>query len=392
MMRSNLFRRTLEGGVLYEEDQLRHIVRLTTPDGKELPESDLSRWYGRWLKTLQIELTDNCNERCIHCYIPESAKKKARNIPLEKVKDILRQFRDMNGLRIIFSGGETLLYPDLIPILCYARELDLMLFLHTNLLTITEEKAKELADLRMFNVQVSLYSDNAEEHDSITQRKGSFERTLNGLRLLRKYDVPVTISCPVMRQNAGAIERLKNLADELGVSCYFDEIMMAQYNGETKNLDGRIPKEEMTSLIERIIRLKPEYMKAIEESQNEEELSGKTWARRMSMCSIMSTTLCIDSDGTAYPCAGWNGMKIGNIYDASLQSIWTEGMNVKTLRQVKPKDFPKCKTCSLHNYCDMCAVYNYNENGDMTQPCKAFCEKARITRDIVKRLYIESHR
>lgn len=390
-MSSDLFKRILEGGVLYEEDQVQHTVRLISSDGKELPEDALSHWYGRWLKTLQIELTYNCNERCIHCYIPESFKKKGRTMPFEKVKDVLRQFRDMNGLRVIFSGGETLLYPDLIPILRYARQLDLMLFLHTNLLTITEVKAKNLADLNMFNVQVSLYSDNAEEHDSITQRKGSFERTLNGLKLLRKYGVPVTISCPVMRQNVESIEGLKNLADGLGISCYFDEIMMAQYNGETKNLDGRIPKKEMASLIERMIRLKPEYMKAIEESQSEEELSGKNWARRMRMCGIMSTTLCIDSDGTAYPCAGWNDMKVGNVYDIPLEKIWTEGENVNRLRLAKPKGFPKCKNCTLHNYCDMCAVYNYNENGDMTQPCRLFCEKARITRDIVKKLYTETH-
>lgn len=355
-MRGDLFKRILDGGVLYEEDQAQHIVRLTSSDGKILPEDALIHWYGRWLKTLQIELTDNCNERCIHCYIPELFKRKGRTMPFEKVKDILHQFRDMNGLRIIFSGGETLLYPDIIPILRYARELDLMLFLHTNLLAIKEDTVKELSDLRMFNVQVSLYSDKAEEHDSITKHTGSFERTLKGLELLRKYDVPVTISCPIMRQNVNSIEGLKNMAGKMGYNCYFDEIMMAQYNGETKNLDVRVSGEEMISLIERLIRLNPEYMKAINECKSEEDLSTKNWARRMNSCSILSTSLCIDSDGTVYPCPGWNAMKLGNINDTTLEQLWTGCRSVKELRQVKPKEFTKCKKCTLHNYCDMCAV------------------------------------
>ena len=390
-MTDNVFTRILDGGVRYEEDQRLHRLTLTAPDGTILPESALAQWSGHWLKTLQIELTDRCNERCLHCYIPNHTKDRALQMSAQTVKDLLRQFRAMNGLRIIFSGGETLLHPDIMDLLGYARELDLMLFLHTNALTLTESQAQRLGELRMFNVQVSLYSHKAAEHEAITCRKGSWQRTIDGLRKLARHHVPVTISCPIMRQNVNSIESLHALAASMGFECYFDDIMMARHDGDTGNLQVRIAPAEMPSLIERMIRLRPDFMEAIRESKSEDELLTRQFARRMNMCGIMSSGMCIDSDGTAYPCAGWNGMRIGNIHQTPLAEIWSRGDRVAELRSVTPKRFDKCGKCTLHNFCDMCVVYNYNENADITTPCAAFCQKASITKSVVMKIYNEHH-
>ena len=285
-----------------------------------------------------------------------------------------------------------MLYPNLLELLQYGRELDLMLFLHTNLQILTEKQAQQLGDLKMFNVQVSLYSNQSKVHDEVTGRKGSYARTIQGLELLVKYHVPVTISCPIMKQNVHSIEGVKAYADSLGVNCYFDDIMMAQHNGDISNLNVRISSKNMSKLVERLIRLRPEYMQAIRESGSEEELLTKKFARRMTACDIMSSGMCIDSDGTAYPCAGWNAMKLGNVNTATLQELWQKGENVDMLRHTKAMDFPKCTQCNLHNFCDMCPVYNFNENGDMSVPCIAFCQKALITREMVKKIYQEEHK
>lgn len=388
-MIDNNFTRIFDNGMVYKENQSNHWLLLLSAEGAELPESEIAKLNGKWLKALQIEITDCCNERCVHCYIPNDAKKKGQTMSKEKVKDLLRQFRNMNGLRVIFSGAETLLHPDLIELLRYARQLDLMLFLHTNLIILNESQAQELAELNMFNVQVSLYSDKAEVHDSITGRKGSYMRTVRGLDMLARHHVPVTISCPIMRQNIATIEGVKAYADHWGFGCYFDEIMMAQHNGDSGNLSVRISKEEIPSLIERLIRLRPEYMQTIRESESEDELLSKKFARRMTACNILSSSMCIDTDGTAYPCAGWNGMKLGNANNTSLEELWQNGNNVDLLRKTKTSEFAKCRNCKFHNFCDMCPVYNYNENGDSTQPCAMFCEKARVMRGVIRKLYKE---
>ena len=49
------------------------------------------------LNAIQFELTSRCNERCIHCYIPNGKKKHGFDMPTEKVKSIIDEFAEMGG-------------------------------------------------------------------------------------------------------------------------------------------------------------------------------------------------------------------------------------------------------------------------------------------------------
>ena len=46
------------------------------------------------ISNLQFELSSRCNERCIHCYIPNDKKNHGFDMPTAKVKSILDEFAD----------------------------------------------------------------------------------------------------------------------------------------------------------------------------------------------------------------------------------------------------------------------------------------------------------
>lgn len=144
-------------------------------------------------------------------------------------------------------------------------------------------------------------------------------------------------------------------------------------------------------MIRQMIDTRPEYVEAIRNSKSLEEALSKKFARRRMVCSILSSGLCIDCDGTAYPCPGWNGMELGNIKRTSLAEIWYDSPKTLELRQVKSNDFQQCEHCQLQNFCDMCAVYNYNETGDMFNICKSFCDCARIMKESVMESYLTAN-
>lgn len=338
------------------------------------------------LQNLQIELTDACNERCIHCYLPNSKKDRATSLKIEKVVEILQQYRQMGGLKIVLSGGEILLYRDLFEILDECRCLNLMILLQTNLLALTEATLRRIKELNVFNMQVSLYSDDPEIHDSITGRKGSFEITRHNIERLVEADVPLLISCPVMLQNFHTVHSLYAYAKALGVDIYFDYMMMAECDGSVDNLACRITADEAREMIRFHLDRTPAYIDAIKSSATLAEALGKKYGRRRNLCSILSSSLCIDSDGSVYPCPGWNGMKIGNAKSMDLADIW-KGAQAWKIRVIKPQDFPKCHDCDNKNFCEMCAVYNYNENGDFQKPCPRFCEMAAMLKDCVIEKY-----
>ena len=54
------------------------------------------------IASLQFELSSRCNERCIHCYIPNDKKNHGFDMPLSKVKSILDEFAEMGGFMLPF--------------------------------------------------------------------------------------------------------------------------------------------------------------------------------------------------------------------------------------------------------------------------------------------------
>ena len=52
------------------------------------------------LSALQFELTSRCNERCIHCYIPNAKKNAGFDMPTDKVLSLIDEFADMGGLHV----------------------------------------------------------------------------------------------------------------------------------------------------------------------------------------------------------------------------------------------------------------------------------------------------
>lgn len=341
------------------------------------------------LTNLQIELTDVCNERCIHCYLPNSKKNRGRSLNVEEVKTILRQYREMQGLKVVFSGGEILLHTHLFEILEECRRLGLMILLQSNLVALTEENLQRIKMLDVFNVQVSLYSTDPAIHDEITTRRGSYELTRRNLQLLVDNDIPAMISCPVMKQNFPTVHQLHKYATDMGVDIYFDFMMMAECDGSTDNLSVRLDLDQTRRMLRFYIEQNEMFMHAITLSDSLDEALSKHYARRRTMCHILSASICIDSDGTIYPCPGWNSMKMGNIRDATLDEVW-HGDMARQLRGVNIDDFEKCGKCQLANFCDICLVYNHNENGSIYNVCHRFCEMAAMLRQTVTEIYNET--
>ena len=53
------------------------------------------------LNAIQFELTSRCNERCIHCYIPNDKKNAGGDMPTKKVFSLIDEFADKAVARVL---------------------------------------------------------------------------------------------------------------------------------------------------------------------------------------------------------------------------------------------------------------------------------------------------
>lgn len=308
------------------------------------------------LRSLHIEIANECNERCVHCYIPHEYKTKSIDPALfyRTVED----GRDMNIINVTLSGGEPLLHKDIIGFLKRCRELDLSVNVLTNLTLLTDTIIEEMKKNSLLCVQTSIYSMDASIHDSITKVKGSFEKTKINLLKLKGAGIPLQISCPVMKQNKDTFKDVIAFGEENGISVAVDYVIFASYDHSNYNLVNRLSLEEVSQAFDK--QATDEYVDYIH-SQAEEK---NALSAQDPICSICRYYICISADGTVFPCIGWQANVIGDLNKQSMRDIWETSGDIKKLRQIKRQEFPKCVSCKDRGYCNVCMMSNSNENSD----------------------------
>jgi len=328
----------------------------------------------------QIELTSTCNERCLHCYIPHELKTEI--LPYEAIESVLKQLSELGTLSLTLSGGEALSHSDIAKILNKARELDFSITLLSNLTLLNKELIKALKEANLSLIQTSLYSTAPEEHDHITQLKGSFVKTTTAIESLIAENIPVQISCPVMKSNFRSYKNVLKYAQERKCKAQTDFIMMARYDFSTDNLNERLDEKETEELIRDIMVYDKEYGELTDtpvKAKSRDEIAKEA------ICGVGRDNLCIASSGIVYPCSGWQGMALGNVKEQPIKDIWEHSPKMLELRSITKGSIPQCLDCEDQQFCAPCLVRNFNESkGDYLKVNPHFCKAAKINRRVVE--------
>lgn len=331
------------------------------------------------LTSLHIELTSKCNERCIHCYIPH--ENKISNIDSDLFYDVIKQCKDMKVLHLTLSGGEPMLHKKFCDFLRKCREYDFSVNVLSNLTLLNDEILREMKANPLLGVQVSLYSMNPYIHDEITQMKGSFEKTKNAILKLIENDIPLQISCPIMKQNKDCYNEVVKWANQHKISIGDDFVIIGRYNHTTQNLNCRLSIDEIKEMIHDKVADDVKYLEQIEiEADKKKNTTPDDF-----VCTVCNYSICIADNGNVFPCAGWHGYIVGNVKETSLVDIWENTEKIQYLRNLRKRDFPKCIQCAYAEYCTICMVRNANESpiGDPLAVNEYFCDIAKFHRNIV---------
>ena len=364
------------------------LYDFTNSDKKDILTDSSEFFYDEFQKApqifgLQVEVTARCNERCIHCYIPNQKKDDGRDMELSLILRVLDEAKEMGTLQLTLSGGELFMHKHIATILRHARENDFSVSILSNLVLLKDEHVSLLKEINPSLVQVSLYSMKADEHDAITLVKGSFEKTKKSIEQLVAANIPVQISCPVMKLNRESYKDVLAYAQKLRTKAYTDFIMMAQTDYDTNNLAQRISLEEIGELLSDMLEFDRDYLDTT--LQQEPKSKDIERYKNSPVCGVGIDNICVTANGDYYPCAGWQGMILGNAYKQRLKDIWENSEQIKELRKITNASFPECVECEAKDYCAMCLVRNYNENnGDMFKITKHFCDVAFLNKKMVE--------
>lgn len=316
---------------------------------------------------LHIDLTDGCNEKCVHCYLPHGGK---HYIDKEIAFKALKEFREAQGLTVYVSGGECMLHKDFAEILRYAKSLDLNIIVMSNLALCDERMAALLKEIDPQFVNVSLYAVTEKIHDSITQVPGSCRKTKAAIDALQAAGVHIRIATPFMRENKGCVEELKAYAAQRHVHLIADGEIFGQIDHSCANQNHALSMSELEELVSA-------HKDVFYKGPNELDKCGC----EAKVCDVGDARLNLDAEGKYYPCDGFHGAIIGDARKDALWDVWT-GEALNKLRALKNKDFGSCASCADRAWCKVCPMRNFNETGNMFTHAPWRCEATRIYRRI----------
>jgi len=316
--------------------------------------------------TINISLSYRCNFNCNHCYSREQTKEEELTFEQhKKIVDILSQWK-VPFLNL--GGGEPLIVPYLFDYVKYASSKGLHVSMNSNGFLMDKEKAKEIRLSGFKSVGISIDSPNEELHDKFRNRKGSFKKAVEALKLLAEEGVKTTVSMVITKLNHLNYSEIIPLLKECGVKQLFlhnykctgfgyknmeeYDLTPAEWKQFYKNaleLKNSL-KDIIISFDDPIIHLIPEY--------NDRPLvKGST-------CGKLS--LNIHANGDISPC-GFMPVSIGNVLKDDIVSLWKNSPILNTLRNPVPHG--KCTSCNIYENClGGCKARTYMLTGDFHNP------------------------
>lgn len=310
-----------------------------------------------------------CNQQCVYCYARPSVLGHHAIMSVAEMKSTIDFFAELQIETMTILGGEPLMYPYLKELVSYALQKGITSWIVTNGSEFCKnDLGHRLIDMGLKGGCISIFSMDEMKHDSITQKRGSFQLI---------YDSLVMII-----QNKWPIYPMITIGDQTFENTYRDVSELIKLGFTTIYINYGVPNVFETTLPQYVSQpqILADYTYRLYQIQKEfnvrfvfnceknkvpiclfdSDMFADLYANNQIGygCEIMNgNTIVVEPGGDVLGCSHWVGIPFMNIYkDYSTLTLiskdeffqeWDYGFpaNVRKMMDVYP--FEKCSTCTL---------------------------------------------
>ena len=295
----------------------------------------------------QFEITERCNNYCLHCYNYN------RNFPSEDsphLEIIAKRICDEEIFDMTITGGEPFLREkSLFNVAEIFNKHNVDFGINTNLTLVSKENLKPLKEQSLNSILTSIHSYDENLHDSVTQRKGSFKNFLRGIESVKKEDICLSVNMVVTALNKNQVfDTGSFLVNNYGIKSFCATPIVCSPERKMDSL--RIKKEDYIKALDDLIRLNEVYNIDIDTLHPPLPCIFKEPEKYSSFlersCVAGRHTFTISPLGEVRPCSN-SGENYGNVLDKSLKKIIFE------MKKWRGEDLipESCSPCDYVNKC-----------------------------------------
>ena len=321
---------------------------------------------------MSLDVTNNCNFRCCHCYVKDTFKGQDKMMDISVIKFLIDQMHEYGVASLYLTGGEPFIRNDMMEIIEYAKAKQLVLYIKSNASLINPLIIQGLKRCSVDDIQISVYGMNNHEYELVTGQEDStlFDVVSENIKELIDAGINVKLRYVVLKENYRSCAHFVHYCKQLGLdkNSYFHAVdIHPTCDCMFFPLKHAINAEELAEMMEQLYQEDPMYLKKIYHLPKE-----------YNKCRVGKNTIHICNDGRVFPCPGFM-VEIGNIYQNSYHDIWENSKELNALRNLRAEEID-CSKCKDNDYCvNNCigAIYNWNHHTSYTKRNKEFCAMKR---------------
>jgi AdoMet-dependent heme synthase len=339
------------------------------------------------------ETTRACDLACLHCRAEALARRDPGELSTLEAMRMMNQVRRFGQPLFVLTGGDPLKRPDTVQLVEHGARLGLrMAMTPSGTPLMTPRILKQLADVGLARLAVSLDGSTAGIHDAFRGVAGSYDWTLKMIRAARELGLTTQINTTVTRHNLDDFENLIALMTDLGISLW--SVFFLVPTGRARAEDIASP-EDFERVFHRMYDLSrtapfdikstaaPQFRRVILQRQVAERRAGDRAARPDPLTAGVGFSLAdgvgrakgvndgngflfISHTGEIYP-SGFLPLSAGNVRTDDLVAVYRDSPLFRSLRD--PRQLKgKCGVCEFREVCGGSRARAYALTGDPLAP------------------------
>ena len=182
-----------------------------------------------------LNLTKRCNLKCAHCYLDATTKAGGGSDELttEECSRLIDQIAEVNrGCLLVITGGEPLTRPDILDIARHAVAGGFMVVFGTNGMLINDRMAKELVEIGVMGVGISIDSLDPQKHDRFRGLPGAWAGAVAGIEACKRNGLQFQVHFSAQPMNYRELPDVVEWAHTLGAKVLNVFFMVCTGRGE----------------------------------------------------------------------------------------------------------------------------------------------------------------
>ena len=296
-----------------------------------------------------MEITKNCNFKCIQCY--NSPHSVSPELSFEKLKYIVDQLVDNNCFSMVVTGGEPLLHRDFEKFWEYTYKKGVLLTLFTNGF-LADQHLDLLEKYPPFLIEITLYGFSDKTYQKVTGRADAFDRVMKNIREIKRRNFNLMLKSMVLKQNVQDIVDIYRFAKKENLTYRFDPFVHPSKFGDDKShtLDDpqeiaglfKFVRDEQSDIVDFMTKV-DRYRECFVRSKN------------LYSCNAGRANVFIDYLGNVQPCAS-TCMPDTSIFKRSVSDIMTNDFPKWLTKESDDESALKCRNCQDIMFCAWCGA------------------------------------